>query len=189
MTELKRLDRLSEEVSQFTVLMGRRRTGKTTLMTRSFEGKPYLYFFIGKKAEAIQCMEFQRQMEEVLGIHIHGQVTELATLLQEVMFYSQRQQVTVIIDEFQRLADIDAFAYFIQHKRNNDLAGNGARMVAGDKHYVFLAAGKLAKSGRADGGEHSAAYKFCFARLRRIMMYARYENSVYALLVKAQLFI
>lgn len=67
MTELKRLDRLSEEVSQFTVLMGRRRTGKTTLMTRSFEGKPYLYFFIGKKAEAIQCMEFQRQMEEVLG--------------------------------------------------------------------------------------------------------------------------
>ena len=107
MTELKRLDRLSEEVSQFTVLMGRRRTGKTTLMTRSFEGKPYLYFFIGKKAEAIQCMEFQRQMEEVLGIHIHGQVTELATLLQEVMFYSQRQQVTVIIDEFQRLADID----------------------------------------------------------------------------------
>jgi len=107
MTELKRLDRLSEEVSQFTVLMGRRRTGKTTLMTRSFEGKPYLYFFIGKKAEAIQCMEFQRQMEEVLGIRIHGQVTELATLLQEVMFYSQQQQVTVIIDEFQRLADID----------------------------------------------------------------------------------
>ena len=48
MTELKRLDRLSEEVSQFTVLMGRRRTGKTTLMTRCFEGKPYLYFFIGK---------------------------------------------------------------------------------------------------------------------------------------------
>ena len=81
------------------------------------------------------------------------------------------------------------FAYFIQHKRNNDLAGNGTRMVAGDKHYIFFAACKLTKSGRADRGEHSSAHKFCFARLRRIMMYARYENSVYALLVKAQLFI
>ena len=107
MAELQRIDNLSAEASQFTVLMGRRRTGKTTLMTHAFEGKPYLYFFVGKKSEAIQCMEFQRQVEEVLGLHIHGQVTELAVLLEEVMRYSCQQQVTVIIDEFQRLADID----------------------------------------------------------------------------------
>jgi len=105
--ELNRLDKLSEQVAQFTVLMGRRRTGKTTLMTRAFAGKPYLYFFIGKKAEQIQCLEFQRQTEAVLGIRIHGQVTSVAMLLEEIMLQSRQRQVTVIIDEFQRLAEID----------------------------------------------------------------------------------
>ncbi len=56
--ELKRLDDLAAQTSQFTVLMGRRRTGKTTLMTEAFKDRKYLYFFIGKKAEQIQCAEF-----------------------------------------------------------------------------------------------------------------------------------
>ena len=51
--ELQRLDQLSAQCAQFTVLMGRRRTGKTTLMTHAFADKKYLYFFIGKKAESI----------------------------------------------------------------------------------------------------------------------------------------
>ena len=62
---LLRLDQQSEQSAQFTVLIGRRRTGKTTLMTQAFADKKYLYFFIGKKAESIQCMEFQKQTEEV----------------------------------------------------------------------------------------------------------------------------
>ena len=105
--ELKRLDKLSEAVSQFTVLMGRRRTGKTTLMSQAFSSKPYLYFFIGKKAEQIQCVDFQRQVERVLGIRIHGQVTSIAVLLEEVMLQSRGRQITLVIDEFQRLAEID----------------------------------------------------------------------------------
>ena len=106
-SELNRLDKLSEEVSQFTVLMGRRRTGKTTLMAQAFSSKPYLYFFIGKKAEQIQCADFQRQAEAVLGIRIHGQVTSIAALLEEIMQQSRERQVTLVIDEFQRLAEID----------------------------------------------------------------------------------
>ena len=105
--ELKLLDNLSKEVSQFTVLMGRRRTGKTTLMAQAFSGKDYLYFFIGKKAEQIQCVDFQRQVESVLGIRIHGQVTSIAALLEEIMLQSRGRQITLVIDEFQRLAEID----------------------------------------------------------------------------------
>ena len=105
--ELRRVDDLSYQVSQFTVLMGRRRTGKTTLMLQAFADKPYLYFFVGKKAEQIQCVDFQRQAEAVLGIRIHGQVTNIATLLEEIMLQSYHRQVTLIIDEFQRLAEID----------------------------------------------------------------------------------
>lgn len=104
--ELQRIDELSFQTAQFTVLIGRRRTGKTTLMTEAFRDHPFLYFFIGKKAEQIQCAEFQKQTETVLGMHIHGQVSSLASLMEEILVFSKTQKVTVIIDEFQRLADI-----------------------------------------------------------------------------------
>ena len=104
--ELQRLDDMAGETAQFTVLMGRRRTGKTTLMTYALEGRNYLYFFIGKKAEPLQCHFFQQQVEQVLGLHIHGQVATFAQLLEELLVYSKDRKLTIIIDEFQRLADI-----------------------------------------------------------------------------------
>ncbi len=104
--ELQRIDDLADQASQFTVLIGRRRTGKTTLMVEALKDRAYLYFFIGKKAEQIQCAEFQRQTESVLGLHIHGQTTSLASLLEEILVFSKTRKVTVIIDEFQRLTDI-----------------------------------------------------------------------------------
>lgn len=104
--ELQRLDDMANNTAQFTVLMGRRRTGKTTLMTEALKERPYLYFFIGKKAEQIQCLDFQKQVESVLGLHIHGQISSFATLLEEILIYSKQHKTTVIIDEFQRLSDI-----------------------------------------------------------------------------------
>ena len=105
--ELIRLDALAEHSAQLTVLMGRRRTGKTTLMTHALDGKPYLYFFVGKKAEQLQCIDFQQQVESVFGLHIHGQANSVAAILEELMIYALNTKVTLIIDEFQRLADID----------------------------------------------------------------------------------
>lgn len=104
--ELQRIDDLAAETAQFTVLMGRRRTGKTTLMTHALADRQYLYFFIGKKAERIQSLEFQKQTESILGLHIHGQVPDFSTLLEEILIFSKSRKVTVIIDEFQRLADL-----------------------------------------------------------------------------------
>ena len=105
--ELRRLDALAEHSAQLTVLMGRRRTGKTTLMTHALDGQPYLYFFVGKKAEQLQCIDFQQQVKSVLGLHIHGQANSVAAILEELMIYARNTKVTLIIDEFQRLADID----------------------------------------------------------------------------------
>ena len=104
--ELRRLDDLADATSQFTVLMGRRRTGKTTLMIHALEGRKYLYFFIGKKAESLQCQYFQQQIEREIGLHIHGQISSFSLLLEELFIYSKQQKVTIIIDEFQRLAEI-----------------------------------------------------------------------------------
>ncbi|MCI7315775.1 MAG: ATP-binding protein [Bacteroidales bacterium] len=106
--ELQRLDDLAAQRAQFTVLMGRRRTGKTTLMLRALEGRSFLYFFVGKKSEKLQCTELQQQVQQVLGLHIHGEANTLAAILEELMIYSRQTKVTLIIDEFQRLADMDA---------------------------------------------------------------------------------
>ena len=103
---MQRLDDMANNTAQFTVLMGRRRTGKTTLMTEALKERSYLYFFIGKKAEQIQCLDFQKQVESVLGLHVHGQISSFATLLEEILIYSKQHKTTVIIDEFQRLSDI-----------------------------------------------------------------------------------
>jgi hypothetical protein len=104
--ELQRLDDSANVTAQFTVLMGRRRTGKTTLMTHALEGRKYLYFFIGKKAESLQCQFFQQQVEKEIGLHIHGQVSSFSMLLEELFLYSKNQKLTIIVDEFQRLAEI-----------------------------------------------------------------------------------
>ena len=104
--ELQRLDDMAYTTAQFTVLMGRRRTGKTTLMTQALDGRKYLYLFIGKKSEPLQCQLFQQQTEQELGLHIHGQVGNFAKLLEELLIYSKSEKLTIIIDEFQRLADI-----------------------------------------------------------------------------------
>ena len=107
MEELRRLDAMAGHQAQLTVLMGRRRTGKTTLMMHALEGTPFLYFFVGKKAEQLQCIDFQQQVENVLGLHIHGQANSVASIIEEIMIYGRNAKVTLIIDEFQRLAEID----------------------------------------------------------------------------------
>ena len=48
---LKKFEGLSAKSSQMTMLLGRRRVGKTTLLNNVFIKTPALYFFIAKKNE------------------------------------------------------------------------------------------------------------------------------------------
>lgn len=133
--ELRRVDAMAEHNAQLTVLMGRRRTGKTTLMMHAFDGQPYLYFFVGKKAEQLQCIDFQEQIESVLGLHIHGQANSVAALLEELMIYAHDTKVTLIIDEFQRLADL-----------NDDIISNIQKVWDrhhGESHFHLIACGSI----------------------------------------------
>lgn len=104
---LRALDDNSFDVAQFTVIVGRRRTGKTTLVQHALGERGMIYLFVGKKSEQFQCIQFQKEVETVLGIHIHGQITRFSDLLKEIMIYSRHTKVTVMIDEFQRLAELD----------------------------------------------------------------------------------
>ncbi len=64
---LKNIAEQSQEESQMTVLVGRRRIGKTSLLLKSTDGKPTLYFFILRKAENLLCRDFIEEAEMKLN--------------------------------------------------------------------------------------------------------------------------
>ena len=76
---------MSMESAAMTIIVGRRRTGKTTLINKAFEDKKYLYFFVGNATEQILCEDWQTKAEDALGIQIHGQITRIKDLL-EIIF-------------------------------------------------------------------------------------------------------
>ena len=104
---LVQLDRQSEQTAVFTLLIGRRRIGKTTLVKQAFTNKPMLYFFVSQKSEQLLCQELQQTVETVLGLHLYGHANKFADILRELMIYSEQKHVTFMIDEFQRLYDIN----------------------------------------------------------------------------------
>jgi len=104
---LLQLDQQSKQTAMFTILIGRRRTGKTTLVKQAFADKQMLYFFVSQKSEQLLCQELQQMVEAELGLHLYGRANKFADILRELMIYSEQQHVTFMVDEFQRLYDID----------------------------------------------------------------------------------
>ena len=91
----------------FTVLTGRRRVGKTSLITRSLEGKDYAYLFVSHDSEAILCRKFQKTLEEQLGIHIYGSLSHFRELFEVIMKESTRRHFSIVFDEFQTLYKVN----------------------------------------------------------------------------------
>ena len=91
----------------FTVMMGRRRVGKTSLITKAMEGKEYAYLFVSKDSEALLCQNFQRDIEQQLGITIYGEVTRFKDFFEVIMKESQKRHLTIVFDEFQTLYKIN----------------------------------------------------------------------------------
>jgi len=98
---------LAEKNAMFTVLSGRRRVGKTSLVTKAFEGKPFAYLFVSKDSEAILCGKFQQALEEQLGIQVYGQLAHFRDLFEVIMRESQKRHFTVVFDEFQNLYKVN----------------------------------------------------------------------------------
>ena len=97
----------AERSAVFTVLMGRRRVGKTSLITHAMEGRKYAYLFISRDNEAVLCRKLQRSLEEQLGIHVYGDLTHFRDLFEVIMRESVNRHFTVVFDEFQTLYKIN----------------------------------------------------------------------------------
>jgi len=111
--EIKMLQEIafrSQTASQFTVLSGSRRIGKTTLVQQTLGQNHILYFYVSKKSERDLCAIFCKEAEEKLGIFV-PEMNRMELLLKMLMRYSEEHPLTVFIDEFQRFKKIDASIY------------------------------------------------------------------------------
>jgi AAA+ ATPase superfamily predicted ATPase len=97
--------------SKMTVIVGRRRIGKTRLIAESLGKLPYLYFFVARKDERLLCEEFTTQIKETLGITIYGEITKFKDVFGLLMDYAERQPLSLVIDEFQEFSRINPSVY------------------------------------------------------------------------------
>lgn len=98
---LRRIRDNAERNAQFTVLTGRRRIGKTSLVLKAYEDAQILYFFVGRKAESLLCDEFRQETEKKLNVRLGGTPSGFSELFEYLMLLSKEKTFTLFIDEFQ----------------------------------------------------------------------------------------
>ena len=103
--------RMSQTTAQFTVLSGRRRIGKTSLVLHAYQNTPFLYFFVSKKTEMDLCNDFAQEIRSKLQIPIVGRVEKFITLFELILQQAQHQNITLFIDEFQDFKRINPSIY------------------------------------------------------------------------------
>ncbi len=104
--QLTHIRESAKRQAQMTVLIGRRRVGKTQLLLESSKNEDSLYFFVARKSEVLLCQDFIREVERKLSVPILGEVKSFAQLFEYLMQLSQQRHFTLIIDEFQDFSQI-----------------------------------------------------------------------------------
>lgn len=104
--ELTALRAISQQVSQskaqLSVMVGRRRVGKTRLINQAYENSEikFLYLFISRKSERSLVAEFSEMIASTLGVKFF-QPQSLKEIIEFLLDYAKTQPLTVVIDEFQ----------------------------------------------------------------------------------------
>ena len=116
----------SRREARMTVLMGRRRIGKTELSLRCGDDV-VLYFFVGKKAEALLCKDFIEEIASKLGVPVLGQVNSFSEVFRFILQLSETRAFTLIIDEFQNFQKVNS-TVFSDMQRDWDLRKRNSRL-------------------------------------------------------------
>lgn len=123
---LKGVLQQSRREARMTVLMGRRRIGKTELSLRCGDDI-VLYFFVGKKAEALLCKDFIEEIASKLGVPVLGQANSFSEVFRFILQLSETRAFTLIIDEFQNFQKVNS-TVFSDMQRDWDLRKRNSRL-------------------------------------------------------------
>ncbi|MEA1914298.1 MAG: DUF234 domain-containing protein [Campylobacterota bacterium] len=113
---LAKADKLKEKKSIMTMIIGRRRVGKTTLALQNYSQDPVLYFFISKKNETLLCEEFIDEISNKLKVKVFGKLNKFEELFEYILELAKTKKFTLIIDEFQEFFKINSSVYSSMQK-------------------------------------------------------------------------
>jgi len=101
LAQLKLIRGRSTQSAQMTVVIGRRRIGKTSLLKKDMEGELAIYLFVAKKNEALLCQEFVETVKGVLSVETFGEISRFKDFFAWIVDLSKTRNYTLILDEFQ----------------------------------------------------------------------------------------
>lgn len=112
LAELQRIQNLSfSDHSRLTVVTGRRRIGKTSLIMKAVEGLPTVYLFVGRKSETTLCTEFIPIITQSLNTFVPAEIRTFRSLFQYLMELASSKPFNLVIDEFQEFYNINESVY------------------------------------------------------------------------------
>lgn len=112
LAELRRIQNLSfTDHSRLTVVTGRRRIGKTSLIMKSVENQPTVYLFVGRKSETTLCAEFIPVINQSLDAFVPAEIRTFRSLFQYLMELALHRSFNLVIDEFQEFYNINESVY------------------------------------------------------------------------------
>ena len=96
LAELSRIQRLAAtDSSRMTVVTGRRRIGKTSLIVRAMtdgpSDMPTVYLFVSRKSEPALCREFAEIASQVLGILVPSEISGFGRLFRVLLEAARHQ--------------------------------------------------------------------------------------------------
>ena len=107
--ELRRIRQLAyTNMSQMTLITGRRRIGKTVLSKHTFsENGDMLYLFIARKSESELVTTLIDSLHEQTDMYIPDGLTSFVALLRHLFEQGKHQSFTLVLDEFQEFMNIN----------------------------------------------------------------------------------
>lgn len=91
---LAKIEQLATLAAQMTLVVGRRRIGKTSLISKAFSQSKSLYFFVSKKSEALLCAEFAEEIKRKLKVPVFGEIKSLKDIFALLMELSKSRLLT-----------------------------------------------------------------------------------------------
>ena len=96
--------------SRLTVVTGRRRIGKTSLIVKAMGDEPFIYFFVGRKNEASLCAAYCKEIADKLGVFV-PQMNSFMDVFVFLMQQGETRKFTLVVDEFQEFFNVNPGIY------------------------------------------------------------------------------
>lgn len=112
--EIAELQRIKEmaysDHSKLTVLTGRRRIGKTSLILNALQEETIVYLFVSRKSEADLCKGFCGEIEKQLRMFV-PRMNSFIEVFRFLLEQGKNRKFSLVIDEFQEFININESIY------------------------------------------------------------------------------